>query len=65
MEEELGGTFVVAVDELGLNGLWSTVKDVRTEKYRAQHQTAPWPGMHQQQGADALQLVLYPKQQAL
>jgi len=28
MEEELGGTFVVAVDELGLNGLWSTIKDV-------------------------------------
>jgi hypothetical protein len=28
MEEELGGTFVVSVDELGLNGLWSTIKDV-------------------------------------
>jgi hypothetical protein len=26
--EELGGTFVVAVEELGLNGLWSTIKDV-------------------------------------
>jgi hypothetical protein len=30
MEEELGGTFVVSVDELGLNGLWSTIKDVST-----------------------------------
>jgi hypothetical protein len=30
MEEELGGTFVVSVDELGVNGLWSTIKDVRT-----------------------------------
>lgn len=69
MEEELGGTFVVAVDELGLNGLWSTVNDVRTEYYcdqqtKPQGLAPPWPGMHQQQGAGALQLVLYPKQQA-
>ncbi len=27
--EELGGTFVVAVDELGLSGLWATVREVR------------------------------------
>jgi hypothetical protein len=27
--EELGGTFVIAVDELGVTGLWSTIKDVR------------------------------------
>jgi hypothetical protein len=26
--EELGGTFYVSVDELGLTGLWTTVKDV-------------------------------------
>lgn len=26
--EELGGTFVISVDELGVNGLWSTIKDV-------------------------------------
>jgi hypothetical protein len=28
MDEELGGTFVVSVEELGINGLWSTIKDV-------------------------------------
>jgi hypothetical protein len=27
--EELGGNFVVSVDELGVNGLWTTIKDVR------------------------------------
>ena len=32
-EEELGGTFVIAVDELGLNGLWSTIKDVRRNEH--------------------------------
>ncbi|WIA35160.1 hypothetical protein OEZ86_003632 [Tetradesmus obliquus] len=26
--EELGGTYVIAVEELGLNGLWSTIKDL-------------------------------------
>jgi hypothetical protein len=29
--EELGGTFVIAVEELGLNGLWSTIKDVSAQ----------------------------------
>ncbi len=29
MEEELGGNFVIAVEELGVNGLWTTIKDVR------------------------------------
>lgn len=28
MEEELGGNFVIAVDELGITGLWTTIKDV-------------------------------------
>jgi hypothetical protein len=28
MEEELGGNFVIAVDELGVTGLWTTIKDV-------------------------------------
>lgn len=27
--EELGGNFVLAVEELGLTGLWTTIKDVR------------------------------------
>lgn len=29
--EELGGTYVIAVEELGLNGLWSTIKDVSVQ----------------------------------
>jgi hypothetical protein len=29
--EELGGIFVIAVEELGLNGLWSTIKDVSAQ----------------------------------
>lgn len=28
MEEEWGGSFVVSVDELGVTGLWTTIKDV-------------------------------------
>ena len=32
--EELGGTFYVSVDELGLTGLWTTVKDVRVQSLR-------------------------------
>lgn len=28
MEEELGGNFVIAVEELGVTGLWTTIKDV-------------------------------------
>lgn len=27
-QEEWGGSFVVAVEELGVNGLWTTIKDV-------------------------------------
>lgn len=26
--EELGGTFVVAVEELGITGLWTTIREV-------------------------------------
>lgn len=29
--EELGGNFVIAVEELGLTGLWTTIKDVSAQ----------------------------------
>ncbi len=33
--EELGGNFVVAVEELGLTGIWTTIKDVSASGPRA------------------------------
>eukprot|EP00878_Enallax_costatus_P028549 GHUV01030842.1.p1 GENE.GHUV01030842.1~~GHUV01030842.1.p1 ORF type:complete len:447 (+),score=91.95 GHUV01030842.1:177-1517(+) len=39
--EELGGTFVISVDELGLNGLWSTIKDLVESRMPLQGLTLP------------------------
>jgi hypothetical protein len=39
-QEELGGAFVISVDELGVNGLWTTVKDVSMPR------RAPPPAPH-------------------
>ena len=35
-EEELGGSFVITVDELGYHGLWESVREVRSSPFR------PW-----------------------
>jgi hypothetical protein len=32
--EELGGTFVVAVEELGITGLWTTIREVSSSSSR-------------------------------
>eukprot|EP00879_Flechtneria_rotunda_P030265 GHRR01032877.1.p1 GENE.GHRR01032877.1~~GHRR01032877.1.p1 ORF type:complete len:274 (+),score=89.72 GHRR01032877.1:558-1379(+) len=39
--EELGGTFVISVDELGVNGLWSTIKDLVESRVPLQGVTLP------------------------
>lgn len=44
-DEDLGGIFLVSVEELGLTGLWSSVKDVRGAGGQAVGPSCSW-GTH-------------------